>query len=86
MRTLIIPLVFAGALTVAAGFASAVPTPSVHRIDTARESQIVQVHTGRFACHLTRHGWKRDTRPYSKPCPQHHRYRCWGHRNCWYRY
>ena len=85
MRQFTIILATAAALTLAAGAAAALPGGTAGTALRPVETGVVQIHTGRFACHLTRKGWKRDTRPISKSCAKHHRYRCWGKRNCWYR-
>ena len=85
MRQFTIIFATAAALTLAAGAAAALPGGAADSAMRSVETSVVQIHTGRFACHLTRKGWKRDTRPISKSCTKHHRYRCWGTRNCWYR-
>jgi predicted alpha/beta hydrolase len=85
MRNYMIALTATAAFTLAAGAAYALPGALTGSAIRPAETGVVQIHTGRFACHLTRRGWKRDTRPISKSCPRHHRYRCWGTRNCWYK-
>ena len=85
MRKYMIALAATATLTLAAGAAAALPGTSVGSAVRPAETGVVQIHTGRLACHLTRKGWKRDTRPISKSCTRHHRYRCWGKRNCWYK-
>ncbi len=85
MRTFMITLAATAALTFAASAVAALPGGPIGSGIKADDSRVVQIHTGRFACHLTRKGWKRDTRPVSKSCTKVHRYRCWGKRNCWYR-
>lgn len=86
MRKAILAAVATAALISIGGIAQALPGATTAAVVAAPSSDVEQAHYGARACHLTRRGWKRDTRPYSRSCRRIHRHKCWNRKNCWYRH
>ena len=88
MRKVILLAAAFAALGLAATSASAMP--GVAKAAATPASDVVQIHSGPWACHWVRGRYWRDTRPYSRPCyghgwryGHHHHHR---HCHCWWRH
>ena len=83
MRKIILVFAAIAAMAGAASVAGAVPAGSLAGLKQAAESSVVQVHSGRYACHKVRGIWWRDSRPSSRRCWSSRRH--WHHGKAWYR-